>query len=176
MCAKLGVTLIHARPHQPAGKGKQERWFRTVRMQCLATLTAADTGSLAALNRKLWAWVGSGKTCVCRQVLTALHPSLYRVVYVCHATGHVMDLYKTIAWEMSLPTVEPMRARLMQESRSLMLVGHLPFLSRLVSRLLGLDADRAVVEFQMGGVVCLELDASRTWTVRGVLPPDLLAS
>jgi transposase InsO family protein len=57
VCAKLGVTLIHARPHQPAGKGKQERWFRTVRMQCLATLTEADTRSLGALNRKLWAWV-----------------------------------------------------------------------------------------------------------------------
>src|SRR5690606_30675932 len=24
VCAKLGITLIHARPHQPAGKGKQE--------------------------------------------------------------------------------------------------------------------------------------------------------
>jgi len=31
VCAKLGITLIHARPYQPAGKGKQERWFRTVR-------------------------------------------------------------------------------------------------------------------------------------------------
>ena len=67
--------------------------------------------------------------------------------------------------------VEPTRARLMEESRSLMLVGHLPHLSRLVSRLLGLDADRPVVQFQMGGVVRLEGDASRTWTVRWVLPP-----
>lgn len=31
VCAKLGVTLIHARPYHAAGKGKQERWFRTVR-------------------------------------------------------------------------------------------------------------------------------------------------
>jgi type II secretory pathway predicted ATPase ExeA len=60
---------------------------------------------------------GSGKTCVCRQVLTALHPSLYRVVYVCHSTGHVMDLYKTIAWEMSLPT-ERSRAALFRQIRT----------------------------------------------------------
>jgi len=57
VCAKLGVTLIHARPYQPAGKGKQERWFRTVRAQLLTRLTGADTASLEALNRRLWAWV-----------------------------------------------------------------------------------------------------------------------
>lgn len=57
VCAKLGVTLIHARPHQPQGKGKQERFFRTTRMRLLTTLTEADTSSLEALNRRLWAWV-----------------------------------------------------------------------------------------------------------------------
>lgn len=57
VCAKLGVALIHARPYQPQGKGKQERWFRTVRAQLLATLSEADTASLDALNRRLWAWV-----------------------------------------------------------------------------------------------------------------------
>lgn len=57
VCAKLGVALIHARPHQPQGKGKQERWFRTVRAQLLTRLTAADTDSLETLNRRLWAWV-----------------------------------------------------------------------------------------------------------------------
>ena len=57
VCAKLGVTLIHARPYMPQGKGKQERFFRTVRMRLLPTLTATDTSSLEALNRRLWAWV-----------------------------------------------------------------------------------------------------------------------
>jgi transposase InsO family protein len=57
VCAKLGVTLIHARPYQPQGKGKQERWHREVRRQCLGTLSEQDTMSLEALNRKLWGWV-----------------------------------------------------------------------------------------------------------------------
>lgn len=57
VCAKLGVALIHARPYQPQGKGKIERWFRTVRAQLLAHLGADDTASLEALNRKLWAFV-----------------------------------------------------------------------------------------------------------------------
>ncbi len=57
VCARLGTTLIHARPYQPESKGKQERWFRTVRMQLLPTLTAGDLASLEALNRRLWTWV-----------------------------------------------------------------------------------------------------------------------
>jgi type II secretory pathway predicted ATPase ExeA len=36
---------------------------------------------------------GSGKTCACRKVVTALHAGLYRVVYVSLSTGNVMDLY-----------------------------------------------------------------------------------
>jgi len=57
VCAKLGIALIHARPYQPAGKGKIERWFRTVRAQFVSRLVSADTASLEILNRKLWAWV-----------------------------------------------------------------------------------------------------------------------
>lgn len=57
VCARLGITLIHARPYQPQGKGKQERWFRTVRLQFLPTLQAADTASLTAINARLWGWV-----------------------------------------------------------------------------------------------------------------------
>jgi transposase InsO family protein len=57
VCAKLGIALIHARPYQPQGKGKLERWFRSVRAQLIAHLTQDDTASLAALNRRLWAYV-----------------------------------------------------------------------------------------------------------------------
>jgi len=57
VCAKLGIALIHSRPYQPQGRGKIERWFKTVRAQFLTRLIEADTHSLAALNRKLWAWV-----------------------------------------------------------------------------------------------------------------------
>ena len=57
VCAKLGVALIHSRPHQPQGRGKIERWFRSVRAQLLTRLSAEDTASLEALNRRLWAFV-----------------------------------------------------------------------------------------------------------------------
>lgn len=57
VCAKLGITLIHARPYHAQAKGKIERWFRTVRLQLLPLLGPADLTSLDALNRRLWSWV-----------------------------------------------------------------------------------------------------------------------
>lgn len=46
---------------------------------------------------------GSGKTTVCRKVAATLHPGLYRVFYVHLSTGNVMDMYKTLCWELGLP-------------------------------------------------------------------------
>lgn len=60
---------------------------------------------------------GSGKTCGARRVLAKLHSALYRVFYVCLTTGNVLDLYKTISWEMGLP-VERSRAALFRQIRS----------------------------------------------------------
>ena len=56
VCAKLGIAPIHGRPCQPAGRGKIERFFRTLRgwLGNLAPETAAE---LESLNRALWAWV-----------------------------------------------------------------------------------------------------------------------
>lgn len=57
VCAKLSIALIHARPYRPQGKGKIERWFKTVRAQVLTRLRPEDTASLTALNRRLAAWI-----------------------------------------------------------------------------------------------------------------------
>ncbi len=57
VCARLGIALIHSRPYKPQGRGKIERWFKTVRAQLLTRLTTADVASLEALNRRLQQWV-----------------------------------------------------------------------------------------------------------------------
>ena len=33
-----------------------------------------------------------------------LHPGLYRLCYVSLTTGNVLDMYKSVAWELGLPT------------------------------------------------------------------------
>jgi putative transposase len=58
-CAKLGIKLVHSRPGKPEGRGKIERFFRTVRGQFLAELTdhrAGQLAGLAELNRLFTAW------------------------------------------------------------------------------------------------------------------------
>ena len=52
--ASLAITLIHAKPYQPEGKGKIERWFKTVRSRFLTGITATTLSELnAALDRWL---------------------------------------------------------------------------------------------------------------------------
>jgi putative transposase len=56
-CAKLGIRLVHSRPGQPEGRGKIERFFRTVRDGFEVEVPLADVGDLAELNRLFGAWV-----------------------------------------------------------------------------------------------------------------------
>lgn len=67
-CAKLGIRLVHSTPHRPQGRGKIERFFRTVREQFLVEISdttaedllAAGTdprSALLELNGLLTAWI-----------------------------------------------------------------------------------------------------------------------
>jgi putative transposase len=62
-CAVLGIKLVHSRPRRPQGRGKVERFFRTVRDQFLVEITSDDrqagtrAADLAELNRLFSAWV-----------------------------------------------------------------------------------------------------------------------
>jgi putative transposase len=57
VCATLNVALIHSRPHRPRGRGKVERFFRTVRSAFLPHVDAKMLAELATLNRVFWAWL-----------------------------------------------------------------------------------------------------------------------
>jgi len=54
ICASLGIVLVHARAYQPQGKGKVERWFRTVREQFLSVL---NFNTLEDINKALQLWL-----------------------------------------------------------------------------------------------------------------------
>jgi len=60
---------------------------------------------------------GSGKSSACRAFADQLHSGLFKVFYVPLATGNPMDLYKSIAWEMGLPT-ERSRAALYRQIKN----------------------------------------------------------
>ncbi|MGH3655822.1 MAG: DDE-type integrase/transposase/recombinase [Micromonosporaceae bacterium] len=57
-CASLGIRLVHSKPGQPAGRGKIERVFRTVREQFLVEIgTGRELDDLVELNTLFTAWV-----------------------------------------------------------------------------------------------------------------------
>ncbi len=70
----------------------------------------------------------------------------------------------------------PIHSELSARQEDLAVVGHLPFLSNLASELLCGNAGAETVQFQQGGVVCLERDAPGTWHLQWMVTPDLLRS
>jgi len=69
-CGKLGIRLIHSTPHRPQGRGKIERYFRSVRDQFLVEVADTSAAELAEakttaaeglleLNALFTAWVES---------------------------------------------------------------------------------------------------------------------
>ncbi len=56
-CAVLGIRLVHSRPGRPEGRGKIERFFRTVRDQFLVEVDAHPVTDLIEMNRLFAAWV-----------------------------------------------------------------------------------------------------------------------
>jgi transposase InsO family protein len=52
--AALGIALIHARPYKPQGKGKIERWFKTVRSDFLSGFRGT---TLSELNQAFEIWL-----------------------------------------------------------------------------------------------------------------------
>ena len=57
IAASVGMLVIHTPPYQPQGRGKIERFFRSVREQFLANLDPHRTLSLEDLNQRLWVWI-----------------------------------------------------------------------------------------------------------------------
>jgi transposase InsO family protein len=54
-CARLGVSLLHARPYDAPARGKMERFWRTLREGCLDFLGSLT--SLHDVNVRLWAFL-----------------------------------------------------------------------------------------------------------------------
>lgn len=57
IAAAIGILITHSAPYQPQGRGKIERFFRSLRDQFLANLDPQPTLSLEQLNQRLWVWI-----------------------------------------------------------------------------------------------------------------------
>ncbi len=59
-------------------------------------------------------------------------------------------------------------------TKDTMVVGHLPFMAKLVSRLAAGDEAAITVVFQPGAIVCLERE-ERDWSIAWIIQPELVS-
>jgi phosphohistidine phosphatase len=58
--------------------------------------------------------------------------------------------------------------------RETLVVGHLPFMAKLVSHLVVEDETRSITAFQPGSIVCLEHTIDGRWQINWMIRPELL--
>ncbi|RMD71837.1 MAG: phosphohistidine phosphatase SixA, partial [Gammaproteobacteria bacterium] len=71
-----------------------------------------------------------------------------------------------------LDPVAPFAERLGAWQEDTLVAGHLPFLGKLVAKLVADDEDLPVVAFQPGSMVCLE--RGEGWSIAWMVRPELL--
>jgi phosphohistidine phosphatase len=72
--------------------------------------------------------------------------------------------------------VAPTKHALERTGGDLLVVGHLPFLSKLAALLVTSSEANEIVEFQFGGVVCVEQGNKGKWKIVWMITPALLHS
>ncbi len=75
-----------------------------------------------------------------------------------------------------LDPTEALGLRISEWTTDMLVVGHLPFMALLVSRLLVGDETAATVAFQPGAIVCLEREEDQEWSIAWMIRPELLSN
>lgn len=94
-----------------------------------------------------------------------------RLLRSCLAAGGVLAQRDGIA---PLDPVDRVATEAKRWDEDVMLVGHLPFMGKLVSLLVARNDDIPIVAFQPGSVICIERDKAGNWVIAWMIRPELL--
>jgi phosphohistidine phosphatase len=106
-----------------------------------------------------------------------LHSNKTRAIQTARIFG---DYLKPIAGVSESSGLAPMddpeiwAGRIAGMQEDTMLVGHLPFMARLAGLLLCNEKEKPLIDFRMGGVVCLARSEEGRWTVEWMIVPDIV--
>jgi phosphohistidine phosphatase len=106
-----------------------------------------------------------------------LHSGKTRALRTAEVLAASLDPAKGVAAADGLAPLDPpgiWAERISSLTENLMLVGHLPHLARLAAMLLCGDPEIGVVNFQMGGLVCLKRGETGRWAVAWMVVPEVL--
>jgi len=70
--------------------------------------------------------------------------------------------------------IEPFMQQITEAGKDTLVVGHLPFMAKLVARLVTGSEENAVVAYQTGSMVCLESENGSAWQIQWMIRPELL--
>jgi len=103
-----------------------------------------------------------------------VHSGLKRAEQTAHIFKESLGLAQPIQ---QIAGIKPMDdvaafATTIDPCKNVMVVGHLPFMERLVSYLICKNKDHLVYKFQNSGIVCLEAE-NKKWFIKWTLNPDI---
>lgn len=87
----------------------------------------------------------------------------------------IKDLHTTRKGLEPNDDVAQLQDELVSIQRDVMIVGHLPFLSKLASLLLSGRESCDIVAFRQGGIVCLNHSEADQWQIDWMVTPELIA-
>ena len=140
-----GDAVPEQRPLSAAGRREVEAVARLLASKCTRAARVAHSGKLRA-----------------RQTAELLAAAL--------APGTVSE---TMTGLNPNDPVEPVVRSIAEWTSEVMLVGHLPFLGKLVARLVAGDERKPVAAFIPGTVVCLEQGETAHWAITWMVRPEL---
>ncbi len=105
------------------------------------------------------------------------HSGKKRAVQTAEALAEVIEIKEAeVAHDGLAPNddVTVLRDELASARQDVMIVGHLPFLSKLASLLLAGSESAGTVAFKQGGIVCLGCSETNQWQIDWMVTPELL--
>ena len=106
------------------------------------------------------------------------HSNKTRAVQTAEILGAALQREESlIEWDDLSPTdpVNPIIQKLKTQEEDIMIVGHLPFLSKLISMLITGDENKGLVAFRNGAVVCLQGDSEGSWKLAWMMTPTQIS-
>lgn len=101
------------------------------------------------------------------------HSTKLRAKQTAEILGHQLGIpiYEKAGLE-PLDPVRPIYNEIISSGTDIMIVGHLPFLERLVSFMLTGSENNRPLLFQQGGLVCLNKDEENKWSIMWTVFPS----
>jgi len=105
------------------------------------------------------------------------HSGKNRAQQTAEILANVVEVRKEMAAHDGLSPnddVTALKEELISKNQDTMIVGHLPFVSKLASLLLTGSESSGTVAFRQGGIVCLLYSDDNQWQLQWMIVPDLL--